>query len=419
MVHAVRTAGAAQRLPDDARQSPLDHPGLRWPQHDQDEIEAVVAVLASGRVNAVVHGEQCRAFESEFADFCGVPHAIAVSNGTTALELAMRALGIGAGDEVIVPARSFFATAAAVVAVGAVPVFADIDPVSHNIDVASVRSLISDTTRAIICVHLAGWPCDMNALTALADEAGLWLVEDCAQAHGATFDGQRVGSFGHAAAFSFCTDKIMSTGGEGGMVLLKARDHWARAWAYRNHGKNYDKIAAPAPGHGFRYVHDSFGTNWRFTEMQAAIGRAQLAKLPQWLDQRRRNAETLLRLLRGDPRIEAPVIPPDIGHAFYRLYFTIPDALLGDQGAGPIIDAMVRRGMPVGSGSCADMSLEEAFRGMDVRRGGGLRIATDVGRRSLAISVDHLLDEDDMQRIANCLRITLAAECAPQWEFAQ
>lgn len=380
----------------------------RWPRHEPDEIAAVVAVLESGRTNALVHGDHTRRFEAEFAAYCGAEFAVAVSNGTTALELAMRALEIGAGDEVIVPARSFFATAASVVAVGATPVFADIDPVSQNIDPASARSLVTARTRAVLCVHLAGCPCDMDALATLTDEAGLFLIEDCAQAHGAAIDGRRVGSFGHAAAFSFCTDKIMSTGGEGGMLLLRDRAHWAQAWSIKDHGKNPNKVFAPAPASGFRYVHDRFGTNWRMTEMQAAIARVQLAKLPRWLAQRRRNAEELMRLLADDRRVEAPAIPTGVAHAFYRLYVTIAATALGEGGStDPIIDRMICGGVAVGSGSCADMSREGAFDGRDVRRAGGLRVAREVGRRTIAFPVDHLLDAEAMRRAARALRAAL------------
>ena len=390
------------------RLSPLDKPALRWPQHEADEIAAVTRVLETGRVNSMIHGEQTRLFEAEFAAFCGMPHGIAVSNGTVALELALRALGVGPGDEVILPSRSFFASAACIVAVGATPVFADIDPVSNAIDPESVRRMLTVRSRVILCVHLAGWPCDLDALRALADEKGLWLVEDCAQAHGATLHGRPVGSFGDAAAFSFCTDKIMSTGGEGGMLLLRDEAQWKRAWAYKDHGKNPDKFFTPATASGFRYLHDSFGSNGRMTEMQAAIGRAQLAKLPGWLARRRRNAEVLMRLLRADPGVEVPEIPDHVGHAFYRLYVTIAADRLGEAGAVPVIDRMARMGMPVGSGSCADMTREAAFSGIDVRRDGMLPVAHDLGRRSIAFPVDHLLDEGDMHRLANCLEIAMA-----------
>lgn len=392
------------------RLSPLDNPALRWPQHEADEVAAVMRVLESGRVNSMVHGDETRRFEAEFAAFCGMPHGVAVSNGTVALELALRALGIGPGDEVILPARSFFASAACIVAVGATPVFADIDPVSNGIDPQSVRRMLTGRSRAILCVHLAGWPCDMDALRTLADEKGLWLIEDCAQAHGATLHGRSVGSFGDAAAFSFCTDKIMSTGGEGGMLLLRDEAHWKRAWAYKDHGKNPDKFFTPAMASGFRYLHDSFGGNGRMTEMQAAIGRAQLAKLPGWLARRRRNGEVLMRLLRSDPAVEVPDIPDHVGHAFYRLYVTIAARRLDEAGTAPIIDRIARMGMPVGSGSCADMTREAAFAAVDVRSDGLLPVAQDLGRRSIAFPVDHLLDESDMHRLANCLEIAMAEQ---------
>ncbi|KEQ54127.1 Glutamine--scyllo-inositol transaminase [Sphingobium chlorophenolicum] len=408
----MQAAPARAALPP--RASPLDDPALRWPQHEADEVAAVMHVLESGRVNAMVHGDQSRAFEAGFAAFCGMPHGIAVSNGTVALELALRALGVGPGDEVILPSRSFFASAACIVAVGAMPVFADIDPASNAIDPESVRRMLSPRSRAILCVHLAGWPCDMDALRALADEKGLWLVEDCAQAHGATFRGDPVGGFGDAAAFSFCTDKIMSTGGEGGMLLLRDEAHWKRAWAYKDHGKNPDKFFTPATASGFRYLHDSFGSNWRMTEMQAAIGLAQLAKLPGWIARRRRNAQVLMRLLRADPAVEVPEIPDHVGHAFYRLYVTIAADRLGEGGTAPIIDRMARMGMPVGSGSCADMTQEAAFAGIDVRRDGRLPVAQDIGRRSIAFPVDHLLNEGDMHRLANCLEIALAEQDCPR-----
>lgn len=392
---AVSAAPLAPRFPT---------PDRRWPQYEPDEIDAVVRVLESGRVNSLMHGDECRAFEGEFAAYCGMPHAISLANGTLALELAFRALGIGAGDEVIVPARSFFASASAVVAVGATPVFADIDPESHNIDPAFVTRLVNDRTRAILCVHLAGWPCDMDALGDIAARRGLALVEDCAQAHGAAIRGKKVGSFGDAAAFSFCTDKIMSTGGEGGMLLLKNEVHWRRAWAYKDHGKNPAMLATPSPGHSFRYVHESFGTNWRLTEMQAAIGRAQLRKLPAWLERRRNNAAVLRRRLSGHPLIHIPAIPDGVEHAFYKFYILLNlDGFAPGADRSDVIAELVRRGIPTGSGSCPDMSRERAVSNGGHPNSHPLPVAAEVGERSLMLSVDHLLGEDEMALTADAL----------------
>lgn len=384
----------------------------RWPRFELDEIAAVASVLESGRVNSYVHGDQCRAFEEEFADFIGAPYAIAVANGTVALEVALRALKVGPGDEIIVPARSFFASVSCIVAVGATPVFADIDPNSQNICPDSARSMITSRTKAIICVHLAGFPCQMDELQALCRARGLLLIEDCAQAHGAMFHGQRVGSFGDAAAFSFCTDKIMSTGGEGGMVLLRDEQSWARGWAYKDHGKNPMKLRARGgPAVEYQYVHDNFGSNFRLTEMQAAIGRRQLAKLPNWITRRQANAAALVRYLPRHPAILLPVIPADVSHAFYKFYLQLLPKHLPDRvTVKDVLAGLNALGIACGSGSCPDMSQEKAFAHNNPARAGNLVNAHTVAARSVMLPVDHLLGDDDMRSIACAFDHLLARE---------
>lgn len=382
-----------------------------WPRHEADEIKAVADVLRSGKVNALVHGEQNRAFAAEFADYIGAGEtaldALCIANGTLTLEVALRAFGIGAGDEVIVPARSFFASASCVLATGALPVFADVDPVSQNIDPASVARMIGPATRAVICVHLAGWPCDMDALSALCTEHGLVLIEDCAQAHGASWNGRRAGAFGDAASFSFCTDKIMSTGGEGGMLLFRDREAWERGWAIKDHGKDYRKVTqgTGAPG-AFRHVHDHLGSNYRMTEMQAALGRRQLAKLPQWLADRARNARFLCDALADLPGLLLPEPAAGVRHAWYKFYVQ-----LQGHDAGIRRDYVLRRlidlGLPAATGSCPDMSREAALNGLPIRRDGLLAEAARLGQRTLMFPVDHTLDEAAMARIADGLRTAL------------
>lgn len=376
-----------------------------WPQHEVDEINAVAQVLASGQVNALVHGEETRNFAREFADYIGVPHAICVANGTVSLEVGLRALGISPGDEVIVPARSFFASASCVLALGASPVFADVQPDSQTIDPASAERMISARTKAVICVHLAGWPCDMAALTALCDRHGLFLVEDCAQAHGAAIHGRRVGSFGDAASFSFCTDKIMSTGGEGGMLLLRDEERWAQAWAYKDHGKNPYKIAAPTglPGE-FQYVHDSPGTNFRLTEMQAAIGRCQLRKLPEWLAIRKKNVGLLSQYWQDNPMLALHEPPEHVDHAWYKYYVQLvsTDPSITAR-RSRIVARMNELGIPCGSGSCPDMSREGAFDGHDVIRDADLPVARALGARTLMFPVDHTLGDEAIRHIGDTL----------------
>ena len=378
-----------------------------WPKYERDEIAAVTQVLQSGRVNALVHGDHNKAFEKEFADYVKMPHAIAVSNGTVSIEMALRALGVGAGDEVIIPARSFFATASSVVAIGAEPVFADIEIETHNIDPASVRRMISERTKAIICVHLAGRPCNMNALTEICKTHGLFLIEDCAQAHGAMYENRPIGSFGDASSFSFCTDKIMSTGGEGGIVLFADKAVWSRAWAIKDHGKAPPEELPPsiAPAGEFRYVHQSFGTNFRMTEMQAAIGRVQLQKLPKWLAQRRANAACLTNAISKLPGIIVDKDEACAKSAFYKYYIRVDESEIpGNKTRSDIIAGLMRLGIQCGSGSCPDMSREAAFKDRTPRRDGELENARWLGTQTIMFPVDHLLDEDDMLAIADALK---------------
>lgn len=374
-----------------------------WPQFESDEIEAVQQVLRSGRVS-YWSGDQGRAFEREFADYHGAPHGIALANGTLALELALHALGVGPGDDVVVTPRTFLASASCIVMRGARPVFADVDAESGNITPDTVRAALTPHTRAIIAVHLAGWPCDMDGLRALADERGLYLIEDCAQAHGATWGGQPVGSQGHAAAFSFCTDKILSTGGEGGMLLLHDEAAWRRAWSYKDHGKDWDAVYDTEHPPGFRWLHESFGTNWRLTEMQSAIGRVQLRKLPHWLARRRENAKVLADRLSGLPGLRVPIPAGHATHAWYKFYaFVDPAWLHTGWSRDAIVEAVQKRGVTCLHGGCSEVYLEKAFEGTGYRPAHRLPVARVLGETSLMFLVDHTLSTDDMYRVGEAV----------------
>jgi dTDP-4-amino-4,6-dideoxygalactose transaminase len=367
-----------------------------WPSFEADEIAAATEVLKSGRIN-YRSGEQGRRFEKEFAVFTGSQHAVAVANGTVALELALYALGIGVGDEVIVPSRTFIASASCVVMLGAVPVIADVDASSGNLSAETIRPLLSAKTKAIIAVHLAGWPCDMDAIVALAREHGIRVIEDCAQAHGSTHKGRPVGSLGDAAAFSFCQDKIMTTGGEGGMLTIGDEAAWERAVSFRDHGTRHDALGSQKDSRGgFQWVHDSFGTNWRLTEMQSAIGRAQLRKLPRWVEVRRRNA-AILREGLGDCRglrVTAP--PEEIGHAYYKYYvFVQRERLRAGYDRDRILAAINAEGVPCFSGICSEIYLEKAFP-EEWRPRTRCAVARGLGETSLMFQVHPTLTEQDM-----------------------
>jgi dTDP-4-amino-4,6-dideoxygalactose transaminase len=367
-----------------------------WPQFEADEIEAVGKVLRSGKVNYWT-GEECHKFEDEFASFVGVKHAISLGNGTLALELALRAMGIGAGDDVIVPARTFIASASCAVAVGARPVVADIDPYSQNLTADTIRAVLTPNTRAIVAVHLAGWPCDMDPIMALAHERGIKIIEDCAQAHGAMYKGRPVGSLGECAAFSFCQDKIMTTGGEGGMLLTNNTQLWDKAWSYKDHGKSHNSVFLHRHPPGFRWLHESFGSNFRMTEMQAAIGRRQLAKLPRWREARRRNAATLEAGFSAIPGLRITPAPDDICHAYYKYYVFIDPSVLADGwSTTKIIQAINTLGIPSFSGACPEIYLEQAFVDQCWGPAERLPVARVLGETSLMFMVHPTLGEKEM-----------------------
>lgn len=387
----------------------------RWPAFDAEQIAAVEAVLRSGKVNYWT-GEQARAFELEFAAACGCRHGVALANGTLALELALHALDIGAGDEVVVTPRSFIASASAVVLRGAQPVFADVDAVSQNITADSIAAVLTPRTRAIVAVHLAGWPCELEPIMALASSRGLRLIEDCAQAHGATYRGRPVGSFGDVAAFSFCQDKILTTGGEGGMLVTSDEALWRRAWAYKDHGKSFAAVYRQEHPPGFRWLHESFGSNWRITEMQAALGRVQLGRLTGWVARRRRHAAALTAALRRLPALRLTLPPAGIGHAYYKYYaFVRPERLAPGWSRDRIMNTVAAAGVPCFSGSCAEMYLEKAFEAPGLRPAGRLPVARALGETSLMLLVHPTLGDADIAQACRAVREVVNAATAPEF----
>lgn len=370
---------------------------LQWPHFASDEISAVEKVLQSGKVNYWT-GEECKSFEKEYAEVLGVPYAISLANGTFALELALYALGIGSGDEVIVPCRTFIASASSVVARGAKPVVADIDPVSQTLTVETISQVLTPKTKAIIPVHLAGWPCAMDAIMDFAKKHNLLVIEDCAQAHGAQYKGKFVGTFGDVGAFSFCQDKIMTTGGEGGLFVTKDLATYKRAWSYKDHGKSLDKACIRESAASFRWLHESFGSNFRMTEMQAAIGRLQLKKLPEWITTRRKNAAMFTEFFQTIPAVRVTVPPQDIAHAYYKYYvFVKPETLKPDWNRDKILREISALGVPCGSGSCGEIYLEGAFINANLQPTKRFTNAQKLSETSLMFVVHPTLQEEDMR----------------------
>lgn len=355
-----------------------------WPSFTDEEVAAAAAVIASNKVNYWT-GQEGRQFEREFAEWSGNARAVALANGTLALDVALKAIGIGPGDEVIVTPRSFIASASTVVNAGATPVFADVDPDSGNISAATIAAVLTDKTKAIIPVHLAGWPCDMDAIMALAAGRDIRVIEDCAQAHGARIGDRSVGSIGHIGAWSFCQDKIMTTGGEGGMVTTDDPDLWSAMWSYKDHGKSFDAVYNRDHAPGFRWVHESFGTNWRMLEVQAAIGRIQLTRMRDWTARRTLIAQAIASALApfaGAVRVPTP--SQVMTHAYYRQYaYVRPDGLKPGWSRDRIVAELSTRGVPVMQGSCSEIYLEKAFDDMPWRPRERLLVARDLGETSL------------------------------------
>lgn len=375
-----------------------------WPVFDDEQITAVIGLLKSGRVNAWT-GPDVPEFEREFAAHTGSAHAVAMANGSVTLDAALRALNLQPGDEVIVTPRSFVASASCVLLAGGVPVFADVDRDSQNITPETIRAVLTERTRGIIPVHLAGWPCDMSGIMQLARQHGLWVIEDCAQSHGAAIDGHPLGSFGTLGSYSFCQDKIMSTGGEGGMIVTDDPALYDRIWSFKDHGKDRALVFQPDPPPGFRWLHAAGpGTNLRMTGLSAAIGRIQLRRLPQWHAQRTRNAGQLSAALAASPLFRIPQPPEALTHAWYRFYaFVRPERLAPGWSRDRILAQMTARGLPLFSGSCSEIYREQTFAAPGHHPASALPVAQELGETSLCFLVDPTWSAEELDRVADGL----------------
>lgn len=389
----------------------LNTPFAPWPSFSPEEVQAVADVLASNRVNYWT-GDVCRSFERRFAEWAGVPHAIALMNGTVALDAALFALGIGPGDEVIVAPRTFMASASCVAMAGATPVFADIDPDTQGLSAETIAAVLTPRTRAVIPVHLGGAPCDMDPIMALAEATGIKVIEDCAQAHGARYKGRSVGSIGHIGAWSFCQDKIMTTGGEGGMVTTCDPALWSAMWSWKDHGKSWEGVYERAHPPGPRLVHDTFGLNGRMIEMQAAIGVIQLERMADWTARRTALAQRLSQACAAHDLLRLPAIPDDVVHAWYRFYaFVRPERLAPGWTRERIIEAIVERGVPCFHGSAPEIYLERAFDSTPSRPAQRLPVARALGETSIAFLVHPTITDDQIERAVEAIH-AVAREAA-------
>jgi dTDP-4-amino-4,6-dideoxygalactose transaminase len=391
-----------------------------WPSYTAEEADAVSHVLLSNKVNYWT-GTECREFEKEFAVWCGTKYAVALSNGTLALDVALKAMGIGSSDEVVVTPRTFIASISCVVNAGAIPVFADVEADSGNISAATIANVLTPRTKAVICVHLAGWPCDMDPIMALAETHGFKVIEDCAQAHGARYKNRSVGSIGHVGAWSFCQDKIMTTGGEGGMVTTQDEALWRSMWAYKDHGKSFEAVYERQHPPGFRWVHESFGTNWRMLEMQAVIGRIQLRRLAQWTAGRTSNAEAIWAACRPHTAVHVPTfgcnnrtcdascyLRSGCTHAYYKCYvYAEPDHMAPGWSRDRIVDAITALGVPCYQGSCSEVYLEKAFEHTGWQPAERLPVARQLGESSVMFLIHPTLTATEIAKTCHAIHQVL------------
>ncbi|KIN89498.1 DegT/DnrJ/EryC1/StrS family aminotransferase [Thauera sp. SWB20] len=385
----------------------LNTPFSPWPSFTTEEADAVRDVLLSNKVNYWT-GTECREFEKEYAAWAGTRYAVALANGTLALDVALHALGIGPGDEVVVTPRTFIASVSCVVNAGATPVFADVDPDSGNLSAETIARVLTPRTRAVICVHLAGWPCDMDPIMALAEQHGLKVIEDCAQAHGARYKGRSVGSIGHVGAWSFCQDKIMTTGGEGGMVTTNDEALWRDMWSFKDHGKSYAAVYEREHPPGFRWLHEGFGTNWRMLEMQAAVGRIQLRRMAAWHEERLRNASRIWAAASDLLGLRVPPLPAHCEHAAYKCYVYVePERLREGWDRDRIVATINAAGVPCYQGSCSEVYLEKAFDGSSWRPAERLPVTRRLGDTSLMFLVHPGLTDSQIALTCDALVQTM------------
>ncbi|WP_318459043.1 DegT/DnrJ/EryC1/StrS family aminotransferase [Photobacterium leiognathi] len=381
----------------------LNTPFSPWPSYTLEEADAINRVLLSNKVNYWT-GTECREFEKEFAKWVGSSYAVALSNGTLALDVALKAINIGKDDDVIVTSRTFLASASSIVTSGANPVFADVDLNSQNITAETIKAVLTPNTKAVIVVHLAGMPAEMDEIMALAEEHNFYVIEDCAQAHGAKYKGRSVGTIGHVGAWSFCQDKIMTTGGEGGMVTTNDKMLWDRMWSYKDHGKSYDAIYHRKHEAGFRWLHESFGTNWRMLEMQAVIGRIQLKRMTDWTVKRQANGKAIDNAVADLDVVRCVDVPSYIEHAEYKHYLFIkPENLKEGWTRDKIVDEISLQGVPAYQGSCSEVYLEKAFDNTPWRPKERLKNAVELGENSLMFLVHPTLTDEEIRKTCRVL----------------
>ena len=376
-----------------------------WPNFNNNLIKKVNKVLKSGKINYTT-GHFGTKFEKYFSKFIKNKYSIAVCNGTAALEVALKSLKLPKNSEVIVTARSFFSSAACIVNTGYIPIFADVDILTQNISVNEIEKKISKKTKAIICVHLAGLPCDMHSIMHLAKKKKLKVIEDCSQAHGASINNKQVGSFGDVAAWSFCNDKIISTLGEGGMISTSKKNIYNFCKKYINHGTDISRTkSSKINPQEFIYNKNLFGTNLRITEIQSLAGLEQiknLKKIQKKREKMSKNYHEIINLYKNYLTSYMP--PPNIKCAWYRFYFFLNPKIKNYKKIRfEIIQSLKNDKIKCFTGACPEIYLEKPFIKLKNLKFERLKNCQTLGKISLALDVNHTLTDyqhkDDLFKI--------------------
>ena len=373
-----------------------------WPHFSNSEIQKVSQILESGKINYWT-GKEGRLFESEYAKFCKVNYGIAVSNGTVAIEMALKAIGIKKNDEVIVPSCTYVATASAVLSLGGNPVFADIDLNTLNVTVDSIKKCITKKTKAVIVVHLGGCPCEMRPIISLVKKKNLKLIEDCSQAHGAKYENKPVGSFGDLSTWSFCQDKIISTAGEGGMITTNNKKYRDFVWSLKDHGKSEISLKKQQKKIGFKWIHDNEGSNYRLTEIQSAVGRIQLKNINKTNNNRKKFAKRLSYVLsKYKKNIRVPFFDNSIHHAWYRFYVFIEiNNKVSKNYRDRLLKFLNANQIQCITGSCAEVYREKVFRKNNLSPKKRHKNAMRISDSSLAFIIHPDFNEKQIRDMCN------------------
>ena len=388
-----------------------------YPYYSKQEIKKVSSILKKGRVNYWT-GKECNSFEKEFATYHELKFGVAVSNGSVALEIALKSLKLENDYHAIVTPRSFIISASAINNTNGVPVFADVD-VNGNLYLDSIKKNITPKTKVVVLVHLYGHPANALEIKKYLKKKKIFLIEDCSHAHGGIFKNRKIGSFGDLSIWSFCNEKIISTGGEGGMICTNNLTIFKRCWSIKDHGKSFDKSKKKIKNYGkFRWLHENYGSNFRMTEMQAGIGRIQLKRLDYQLKKRELLAKKIYQVFKyfvikklfEEPNFKCFDCPKSKNNFFCNncrfTFYRFNILLNNSESRNKLLRKLISNKINCGSGYNAEI-YKERFYKKNKKLVSNIVMSKDIGNRSIAFTIDPYLNTDQIKKYLKNLKKTL------------